>query len=610
MNASENSFQIFQQIRFLWATCLFSIVIFSSDISAATFSAGSISELQAALNTAAVNSENDTINLSSGTYSVSSTIRFWSEEEFSILITGESSPILDGGNSTQIMELITVSAAGHIALDGLIFQNGHADYGGAVYAETENGDISITNCTLTDNAANYVCGGANLYSIAGNIRVSNCIFRKNTSPNTSGYPYGTAGALFVQTEGEGPTISVTDCIFEENTAQRDAAGAMLYPMGYKSTVIVRNNRFSSNTANEFGGGCWIRCPNDSADVEYFGNIVTENSAAEAGSGGGTYIQITSGRINFTDNVHVGNSAVWQGGGLWIEHGGGTLIMQNNQFSENHAVQNGGGANVFIENGNVSISRNIFYNNQASESGGGLCFSTTSGELNIFNNTFFSNAAADGGDTYFYFDNPSANVNFYNNILYQSTSPALSFSGAQTVVAKYSDIDGGTGASWFGAGCLDSDPKFSDAANGDFHLTWQNFPTPDGTKSPCIDTGDPASAHDPDGSVADMGALYFDQTTGIMEKISDIKVNRFQLLPNYPNPFNSSTAIKFSISKPEHITLSVYNVSGQLIAILVDEFKTSGSYSVVWNAGLVNSGIYFCKLEAGQFKATRKLFLIK
>ena len=285
---------------------------------------------------------------------------------------------------------------------------------------------------------------------------------------------------------------------------------MLYPLSNSSTIVVENNIFNNNIADEFGGGCWIRCPGGNAIVEYRHNTVTENSSVVAGSGGGTYIEIASGMIDLSDNIHTGNNSVWHGGGLWIDHGGGTLNIQNNTFTENTSNQNGGGANIFIDNGIVTIDHNIFNENESSESGGGLCISTTTGNLNIFNNTFYSNTAADGGDTYLYFDNSSSSSNFYNNILYQSSLPALSFSGALTVVARYSDIEGGTGEPWFGTGCIDADPLFADPVNGDFHLTWANFPTPDATKSPCIDAGNPSSPLDPDSTIADMGAFYFDQ----------------------------------------------------------------------------------------------------
>ena len=73
-------------------------------------------------------------------------------------------------------------------------------------------------------------------------------------------------------------------------------------------------------------------------------------------------------------------------------------------------------------------------------------------------------------------------------------------------ATYNDIQGG----YEGEGNIDADPLFVDPDNGDFHLTWENYPIDDETKSPCIDAGDPESPEDPDGTRADMGAYYYNQ----------------------------------------------------------------------------------------------------
>ncbi|MBU4445841.1 T9SS type A sorting domain-containing protein [bacterium] len=603
-------------VEFILAGFLLVLLALFSTAQAANFTVTNVSEFQTALNTAAANGENDTITVMAGTYNVSSTITFWSDEEYSILIRGDGSPIFDGGDTTQIMNLITVSNNGDMSIEGLIIQHGEADYGGGLYIETQDADISLNNCTIDDNTAGYVCGGVNIYSITGNITITNCMFRRNSSPNPSGYPYGTAGGLFVQTEGEETEIRVIECTFAENTAERDGAGAMLYPMGDGSTVVVENSTFNNNIADEFGGGCWIRCPAGNAIVEYRHNTLTGNSSVEAGSGGGTYIQIASGTIDLLDNTHIGNSSVWQGGGLWIEHGGGTLNIQNNRFTRNTSGQTGGGANIFLDNGTVTIDHNVFNENESSaESGGGLCISTTTGNLNIFNNTFYSNSASEGGGIYFYFDQSEAQANVLNNILWHDTPPAIAYSGAQTVTARYSDIEGGTGQPWFGTGCIDEDPLFVDPVSGDFHLTWANFPVPDSTKSPCIDAGDTASPFDPDSTVADMGAFYFDQmATGIEEDYSDdypdVTTNSVRLYQNYPNPFNSATTIRYSISKSCNVKIQIYNVSGQLVETLVNDYKVAGDYGVVWNSKEISSGIYFYRLDIGNYRATKKLILMK
>jgi hypothetical protein len=82
--------------------------------------------------------------------------------------------------------------------------------------------------------------------------------------------------------------------------------------------------------------------------------------------------------------------------------------------------------------------------------------------------------------------------------------------------------------------------------------------------------------------------------------------------NYPNPFNPVTVIRYSLMENGFVTLKIYNVLGNEIATLVDEYQTRGSYSYQLSAVnyQLSSGVYFYKLQAGKFTETRKMFLIK
>jgi photosystem II stability/assembly factor-like uncharacterized protein len=83
-----------------------------------------------------------------------------------------------------------------------------------------------------------------------------------------------------------------------------------------------------------------------------------------------------------------------------------------------------------------------------------------------------------------------------------------------------------------------------------------------------------------------------------------------LYQNYPNPFNPTTNIQFSISNLQFVSLKVYNLLGQEIAVLVYEPKQRGLYEVTWDAGDLSSGVYFCRLTAGSYVDTRKLILLR
>jgi len=98
-------------------------------------------------------------------------------------------------------------------------------------------------------------------------------------------------------------------------------------------------------------------------------------------------------------------------------------------------------------------------------------------------------------------------------------------------------------------------------------------------------------------------------TGIDEENNNI-ISDFKLHQNYPNPFNPSTKISWQSSVSSWQSLKIYDVLGNEIATLVDEYKPAGSYEVEFNAGNIPSGIYFYKLTAGSFTQTNKMLLLK
>ncbi len=85
---------------------------------------------------------------------------------------------------------------------------------------------------------------------------------------------------------------------------------------------------------------------------------------------------------------------------------------------------------------------------------------------------------------------------------------------------------------------------------------------------------------------------------------------FRLEQNYPNPFNPSTIINYSIPRATFVTLNVYNVLGEKVETLVSENKPAGNYSVNFNASKLSSGVYFYRINAGNFIQTKKLMVLK
>jgi hypothetical protein len=83
---------------------------------------------------------------------------------------------------------------------------------------------------------------------------------------------------------------------------------------------------------------------------------------------------------------------------------------------------------------------------------------------------------------------------------------------------------------------------------------------------------------------------------------------YVLSQNYPNPFKTSTTISYSIPQRDFVQLKVYNMLGRVVAVLVSKEQPSGNYQVVLNASGLTSGIYFCRLQSGNFTETKKLII--
>ncbi len=100
--------------------------------------------------------------------------------------------------------------------------------------------------------------------------------------------------------------------------------------------------------------------------------------------------------------------------------------------------------------------------------------------------------------------------------------------------------------------------------------------------------------------------YFNLSNEILIGVPE----KFELSQNYPNPFNPTTNLEFGISDLGFVSLKVFNASGKEVAILVNEVKPAGYYSISFDGANLSSGIYFYTLEANNFSITRKMLLVK
>ena len=347
------------------------------------------------------------------------------------------------------------------------------------------------------------------------------------------------------------------------------------------TAILKNNFIAHNISGNKGGGIYCR-----------------NSYLNSGS------VIESNTISH-------NFATQEGGGIY-----GQRLKVSNSLIHSNSAEYGGG--LFCRGDNVIVNCTIT-NNSAQFKGGGL-YCTQSELTNVIDCIFWDDNAVEGGDevalyAYWYYDWISminawspANASFYYDDIESGIgSFYLNYEGStpQYPIIYYIPY-------YYN---LDSDPLFINPENGNFRFF---------SDSPCINTGTPDTIglnlpeYDLDGNPRiydgriDMGCYEWQgtETNNIQYSIYNIQ------LRNYPNPFNPSTTISFSMQNNRNVKISIYNIKGQKVKQLVRNQLSSGQHSVVWNGRdennqPVSSGIYFYQLKIdGNSREINKMILIK
>lgn len=237
-----------------------------------------------------------------------------------------------------------------------------------------------------------------------------------------------------------------------------------------SDILVEYTTFTQNMSQSAGGALYLH----NSDITLNHVEISDNNAQ--GSGGGIYLSSSSPQLHY---VHIrDNSAVYDGGGINCFSSSPTLTRV---LIDNNTTQYKGGGLTAFNNSHPELDRVTITENVAYQNGSGIA------------SLYMSS------------------VTMVNTIIWNNATEQIFREPSGSVAATYSNIQAGSGQPYFGQGCIESDPLFADPAAGDFNLTWANYPVPDETKSPCIDSGDPATPLDPDGTRADMGALYFAQS---------------------------------------------------------------------------------------------------
>ena len=276
---------------------------------------------------------------------------------------------------------------------------------------------------------------------------------------------------------------------------------------------ILSTEIYDNTATNLGGGvytfnaCYSNLHGEPAGFNMYNNTALK--------GGGIYCEnslITFGLSGIVYDWSVlaakiyNNFATEEGGGIYSYNSIPGSFLANVRINGNSASN---GAGLFLEDSNLSLFRMVIGDNLANTYGGGVYCSEDS-NLPMQQITISNNSADYGSGIY-----AEGNVSIINCIVWNNGPDEIN----GTVTAIYSDIKGG----WPGEGNIDKDPLFVDTEKGDYSL-FQD--------SPCLDTGDPNSYPDPDGTPPDMGAFTPTLETYILNE--DINWISFSKL----NPHNA------------------------------------------------------------------------
>lgn len=201
---------------------------------------------------------------------------------------------------------------------------------------------------------------------------------------------------------------------------------------------------------------------------------------------------------------------------------------------------------------------------------------------------------------------------------RSAGPNLFVSAVATVALSDDSgnpVEGATVYGHWSGATTDTDSGITDA-NGIVTVESDSIKNPDPGTTFTFTVDDVTKegwTYDPTvGETSDSISVSSTNTSLSAENQTTVK---FSVHQNYPNPFNPQTTIEYDIPEDCHVTLKIYNMAGELVRTLVNEYQTAGHYSVIWHGDNdqgeeVASGVYFYQLQAGNRVATRKMVVLK
>jgi len=480
-------------------------------------------------------------------------------------------------------------------------QNPDQPWGHIVFYNDSHDSSKMAYCLISggyadpDNDWPYNCGGGVLCSYSSPT-FEHCAI----AGNQAGY-CGGGMAIYLDSE----TV-LNECSIMGNTADNDGGGMQIF----SSSPHLINSVFASNLAAVVGGG--ISAGESSPIID---NCLFQYNDCSFG-GGGFYCD-RSYNLELKNSQFLYNNTDGSGGGMMLGEESSAITVDSCNVIGNTALQGGG---IFCSIVTADISHCLITADSASGDGGGIAF--YGAIINLENCAITHNFAGNSAGAAYLANN--SRIHLLNSIIDNNFGMSGFFiDSTGNLILTYSDLynnENGHFSGNFnpqlgqmvtvnanGDSCdvfynIYLDPLYLDPLFGDFHLQ---------ETSPCIDAGDPASALDPDSTIADMGYYFYDQTVSVENPFLDLSPTTFDLLPCFPNPFNESLTIPFTLDQALPVKLKIYNQLGQLVSDFEFRISNLGENQVVWDASGQGSGVYYVRLMVdGRWQAVEKVVLLK
>lgn len=286
-------------------------------------------------------------------------------------------------------------------------------------------------------------------------------------------------------------VRISHCLIRDNHGGRGAG-----VFAENANIRINNNIIRKNSAAQYGTGIYV----DAGSPVIIGNTIIQNYASDGAAG----LWLSASDSKVEDNIISYNTSYWGGTGTIISNGSKSALLRN-IISYNESGHDDGGGLLISESSPKIINTTIVFNK--AEEGEGVLIRGNSAPQFIntiiyYNRDRYQNANA--GDE-IYIESSAARPVLYNCNIQGGVSGIRTYSGP--FMGSAFDV-------------IDAFPLFKNSTANDFSLLWDNYPVIDQSKSPCIDAGAILSPHDPDGSVADIGAKYFHQSQGMFPPRAD------------------------------------------------------------------------------------------